>query len=87
VKTIGEAYMKALRKKKTAWGAFTAVGETIWMKERGIPGLVFGPGELTMGSHGNDEYVPIEQLIDCCRVYAEMILRWCGVAEVGPAGR
>ena len=35
-----------------------------------------------MGVHGNDEYVPVEMVIDYCKVYAEMILRWCGIAEV-----
>ncbi len=34
-----------------------------------------------MGVHGNNEYVPLDQVIDCCKVYAEMILRWCGIAE------
>ncbi len=78
VRTMGEAYASALGK-KPEWSAFTAVGEVIWMKERGIPGLILGPGELTMGVHGDDEYVPAQDVVDCCKVYAEMILRWCGV--------
>jgi acetylornithine deacetylase/succinyl-diaminopimelate desuccinylase-like protein len=36
-----------------------------------------------MGVHGDDEYVPAQDVIDCCKVYSEMILRWCGVVGEG----
>lgn len=80
VKTIGRAYSRALGR-RPEWSAWTAVGEVAWLKEQGIPGLIFGPGELTDGAHGDDEYVPVTDVIECCKVYAEMILQWCGVAE------
>ena len=79
VKTIGQAYTHALGR-NPEWSAWTAVGEVAWLKEQGIPGLIFGPGDLTNGAHGDGEYVPVRDVIDCCKVYAEMILRWCGVA-------
>jgi len=36
-----------------------------------------GPGDLTMGAHGANEFVPVEQVIKCAKTYASMILRWC----------
>jgi acetylornithine deacetylase len=81
VKSMGYAYRRALGR-KPRWSAFTAVGEVVWLRERGgIPGLILGPGELTNGAHGDDEFVPAEDVIDCCKVYAEMILTWCGTAQ------
>lgn len=61
------------------WGAFTAVADLAWMNKMGLKGFIFGPGELSMGVHGIDEYVPVEHVIGCTKFYAEMILRWCGV--------
>ncbi len=79
--TLAQAYSSAL-KRDVKWGAFTAVADVVWTAEKGIPGLILGPGELTMGVHGIDEYVPIEHIVDCAKVYAEMILRWCGISKV-----
>lgn len=80
VVALAESYGSAL-KRPAKWGAFTAVADVAWMRKKGLPGVIFGPGALSMGVHGNNEHVPIDQVIDCCKVYADMILRWCGVAE------
>jgi len=45
----------------------------------GQPVVVFGPGGTAMGLHGANEYLPIEDLITACRIYAQMIINWCGV--------
>lgn len=31
-----------------------------------------------MGAHGPDEYLPLDQFVDAARIYAAMILEWCG---------
>jgi succinyl-diaminopimelate desuccinylase len=37
--------------------------------ERGIPAFAYGPGLLTV-SHGPNEFVPIERIVECAQVYA-----------------
>ena len=37
--------------------------------ERGIPAFAYGPGLLTV-SHGPNEFVPVEKVVDCAAVYA-----------------
>jgi succinyl-diaminopimelate desuccinylase len=37
--------------------------------ERGIPAFAYGPGLLTV-SHGPNEFVPIDRMVQCARVYA-----------------
>ena len=37
--------------------------------ERGIPAFAYGPGLLTV-SHGPNEFVPIERIVQCAQVYA-----------------
>jgi succinyl-diaminopimelate desuccinylase len=37
--------------------------------ERGIPAFAFGPGLLTV-SHGPNEFVPIDRIVECAQVYA-----------------
>ena len=37
--------------------------------ERGIPAFAYGPGLLTV-SHGPNEFVPVERIVECAQVYA-----------------
>jgi acetylornithine deacetylase len=41
--------------------------------------IIFGPGDLAYGAHGTDEYVPVDQVVAACKVYAATIIDWCGV--------
>ena len=47
-------------------------------RECGIPAVYFGPGDCSMGVHGPNEYVPLDQVIDCAKALATFILDWCG---------
>jgi acetylornithine deacetylase/succinyl-diaminopimelate desuccinylase family protein len=43
--------------------------ETRFYAERGIPAFAYGPGLLTV-SHGPNEFVPIDRIVDCATIYA-----------------
>lgn len=43
-----------------------------------IPAVYFGPGDCSMGVHGPDEYVPVDQFFACAKMLATFILDWCG---------
>lgn len=43
--------------------------ETRFYAERGLPAFAYGPGLLTF-SHGPDEYVSIDRLVECAQIYA-----------------
>ena len=49
-----------------------------WIAGRGIPAVVYGPGGWEQ-AHAVDEFVAIDELSACARVYARMITAWCGV--------
>ena len=42
------------------------------MSEAGETTIIFGPGDLAMNAHGTNEYVPVQQVIDACKVYASL---------------
>jgi acetylornithine deacetylase/succinyl-diaminopimelate desuccinylase-like protein len=48
------------------------------MNEKGHPTVIFGPGDLSWGAHGTGEYVPIDEVIAACKVYAGLIVDVCG---------
>ena len=50
--------------------------------ERGVPAFAYGPGLLTV-SHGPDEFVPIDRIVECAQIYALTAAR----VLAGPAGR
>jgi succinyl-diaminopimelate desuccinylase len=43
--------------------------ETRFYAERGIPAYAYGPGLLTV-SHGPNEFVPINRIVECAQIYA-----------------
>ena len=53
------------------------VSDAGWIAARGIPTAVYGPGPLGQ-AHTVDEYVAIDDLRRCTRVYARTIAAWCG---------
>lgn len=59
--------------------AFQAASELAWYAERGIPGVIFGPGRIAQ-AHGPDEYVEVQQLVSACKVMALTAADWCGVS-------
>ncbi len=65
---------KTIIGKKPKFGVFTAASDLSWLKLLNKIGILFGPGNLADGVHGIDESVSIQQVIDCCKVYAINII-------------
>ncbi len=78
VKVLASSYEEATGEKATHSG-FRATCDATWLNENGVPAVTFGPGGLELGVHGPNEYVPIDELIRCAKVYALTIVNWCGV--------
>ncbi|MCY4085888.1 MAG: M20/M25/M40 family metallo-hydrolase [Actinomycetia bacterium] len=77
---LSEAYETATGKHAVLSG-FKGVHDGCYMQQQyGIDVITFGPGDLVMGAHGANEYVPIEQLVDCASAFAVMTIDWCGLA-------
>jgi acetylornithine deacetylase/succinyl-diaminopimelate desuccinylase family protein len=53
------------------------VTDMAWFGEAGIPSAIYGPGSWS-GIHGVDEFIEIDRLIDGTKVFALMMLAWCG---------
>lgn len=51
-----------------------------WFCNVGMPTINIGPGEPKL-AHQADEYVEIDELIQCTKVIASILMDWCGVAE------
>ena len=56
---------------------FPAVTDAAFYAGAGVDAVIYGPSGA--GLHGEDEYVEIDSLTECAKVYAATILRWCGV--------
>jgi succinyl-diaminopimelate desuccinylase len=52
--------------------------------ERGVPAFAFGPGLLTV-SHGPDEFVPIDRIVECAQIYALTAARVLAASAGGSA--
>jgi acetylornithine deacetylase len=48
-----------------------------WLAARGIPSIVYGPGGWEQ-AHAVDEYVRMDEVLACARVYSRVIAEWCG---------
>ena len=56
-----------------------AVTDAAFYAGAGMTPIILGPaGE---GLHGDNEYVDLDSLIETAKVFAGVILRWCGIAQ------
>jgi len=57
------------------------VGDVNYMFEKGMNGVNWGPGDLSMGIHGTNEHVPVDQVINAAKIYSAAIINWCGLID------
>ncbi|MDG6926317.1 MAG: ArgE/DapE family deacylase [Nitrososphaerota archaeon] len=79
-RATADAFETSLGRKAT-FDAFTAACDLNWLKKKDVTGIILGPGDLSDGTHGVDEFVAVKQVVDCCKVYAATMVNWCGVSE------
>jgi acetylornithine deacetylase/succinyl-diaminopimelate desuccinylase-like protein len=47
----------------------------------GQPSLIFGIGDPSWGIHGTNEFLPVADLLEGTRLFAAIMMAWCGVEE------
>ncbi len=58
---------------------FAGVCDATWYEARGIPSVVYGPGDLRL-AHAADESVAVDETVAACKALALFAAAWCGVA-------
>jgi acetylornithine deacetylase/succinyl-diaminopimelate desuccinylase family protein len=56
---------------------FGAATDLAWYGEHRLPGIICGPGRLAQ-CHVADEYIDTAQLLLAAKVYAQLLVEWCG---------
>lgn len=59
--------------------AFNACCDAAFIEQKGIPSVIFGPGDLRC-AHSMNEFVNLSEVADAARILARSAARWCGVA-------
>ena len=77
VQKLASAYRDALGA-EPEFGSLPGPCDANIMSEAGVTTIIFGPGDLGMNAHGANEYVPVQHVIDACKVYASLMLDCCG---------
>lgn len=75
--TTVRAVEEALGKPAKLHG-FVGSNDASFLTLGGTPALSLGPGNL-MVAHAPNEYVEIDDLVDAAKIYANIIIDWCGV--------
>ena len=58
---------------------FNACCDAAFIEAKGIPSVIFGPGDLRF-AHSMDEFVNLSEVAAAARILARSAARWCGVA-------
>lgn len=77
---LGHVYSE-VTSKKPIYSGFRAVCDATYLNKRGIPSVVFGPGDISTRAHKANEYVDLDEVIECAKVYASMAVKWCGEGQ------
>jgi len=72
-----EAYASIMGREAIRSGSKFVGDAAFLQQECGIPTVYFGPGDCSMGVHGPDEYVPLDQVQSCASVLAALLIDWC----------
>lgn len=56
---------------------FVGSNDASWLELGGTPALSLGPGNL-VNAHAPNEYVEVAELIDAAKIYAALMMDWCG---------
>lgn len=79
VQVLGEAVGEASGASPKVQGVSYGSDMRLFMKPHGIPGVLFGPGDIRL-AHFTDEHVPIAELETAALALALTIARFCGTA-------
>lgn len=71
-----QAFQTAMRKPACLHG-FVGSNDASWLTLGGTPSLSLGPGNL-MNAHAPNEFVDISELVDAAKIYAALMMDWCG---------
>lgn len=75
--TLGEAVEQATDE-QAVYSGFKAVADNSYIqRECNVDTISLGPGDVSMGAHGPDEYIPLDQFKRAAKIYAIMINDWC----------
>ncbi|MFW6137822.1 MAG: M20 family metallopeptidase [Spirochaetota bacterium] len=80
IRTCEQSFQEVMKQKPTVRPS-PFVGDVNYMFEKGIKGVNWGPGDLSMGIHGPNEHVPVDQVLNAAKIYAVTALNWCGLTE------
>jgi acetylornithine deacetylase/succinyl-diaminopimelate desuccinylase family protein len=74
---VVEALAKGLSEigRLPVFGGFTATADLAWYADRDVPGILFGPGDITE-AHSPNEFVQVDQLVDGAAVLAVALYEW-----------
>jgi acetylornithine deacetylase len=76
VKTLASSYKQVMGHEPNV-GPCPFVGDVNYMFEKGVNGVNWGPGDLSMGIHGANEHIPVEQVLNAAKAYAMAAINWC----------
>lgn len=73
---VGDSFTQVMGRQPTIVGFPAGCDLPYLVNDAGIPGLVFGPGNLVI-AHGSNEHVELEEVINTAKILVITILRWC----------
>ncbi len=81
VRTLTESHRQATGRKAKVSG-FAAVCDAAFLDAKGIPSVIYGPGDLLV-AHAFDEYVETSELLEAAKTIAIAAMDWCGYVKSG----
>lgn len=76
---LSEKTEKITGKKPGCKGLVSGADGRLLNNYANTPTVHFGPGAMEI-AHTVNEYIPIQEYIDCIKIFAETIIDWCGVS-------
>ena len=79
VKTLASSYEQVAGRSPKLEGVTYGSDLRLFTKHANIPAVLYGPGDVA-NAHAANEFVVIEEVIQCTKSLALLICRWCGAS-------
>ena len=77
--TVMEKTFRELFNQDISITGMRAVCDGTWFERSGVPTVLLGPGSTLQGVHGDNEFVFIENVMKCTKLYSSYAIDWCGL--------
>jgi len=85
VQTLARNHRRVAKTDASVSGISSGTDARLFTRHAAIPTVLYGPGDVSL-AHTVNEYVTLDEVVQCARVLAHTIVEWSGAPHLPNSG-